>query len=83
MMFLADVVVDIPVLEGKTFRMDCACSTIESIIISGIFLYGTKYNVDLIIVIFRSDVGSCSHSACVCSVDGNRSASILLNSLSE
>ena len=62
MMFLSDVVVDIPVLEGKSFSMDCACPTMESIINSGIFLYGTECTVDLVlslsVLLFRSYVGS-------------------------
>ena len=58
----------------------------ESIINSRIFLYGTKCTVDLVlslrVLMFHSDVGPCSPAACVCSVDGNRSASTYFNALS-
>ena len=60
MMFLDDMVVDIPVLGVKEFRMDYACSAMDSIVISGIFLYGSKCTVDLVlslsILMFRSDL---------------------------
>ena len=83
MMFIAEMLVDIPVLEGKVFSMDCACPIMESIINSGIFLYGTECTIDLVlslsVLIFRSDVGLCSPDDCVCSVDGNRYYSIILN----
>ena len=83
MRFLADTMVDIPVLEGKSSIMDCACPTVESIINNGIFLYGTKFTIDLVlslsVLMFRSDVGLFSSAACVCSVDGTRSGSIFLN----
>ena len=73
MKFLADRVVDISVLEGKSFSMDCACFAIRSIISNGIFLYGTECTVDLVlslsVLIFCSVVVSCSHAACVCKVD--------------
>ena len=86
MMFLANIVVDIPVLKGKTLSMDCACPNMESIINSAIFLYGTKCTIELIlslsVLMFRSDVGLCSPAACMCSFYGTISASILLNSLS-
>ena len=86
MMFLDDIVVDIPILEGRSFSMDCACSSMESIIISVIFLYGTECNVDLVlslsVLIFHYDVGSCSPAAYVFIVDVTKSASILFNSLS-
>ena len=85
-MFLADMVVSITVLEVKAFSMDFTCLTMESIINSGIFLYGIKCTVDLvlslIVLMFCSNVGSCSPSACVCNVDGTISDSILLNSFS-
>ena len=80
MTFLANRVVDIPVLEGKSFGMDCACSDIGSIISKGIFLYDTECAVDLgmslSVLIFCSIVVSCSHAACVCRVDVIRYASI-------
>ena len=83
MMFLANIVVGIPVLEGKPFIMDFACPTMESITNSGIFLYVIKCTVELVIslsvLMFRSDVGLCSSAACVCSLDGTRFASIFLN----
>ena len=86
MMFLDDMVVNIPILEGKESSMYCACPTMESIINSDILLYGTECTVDLVlslsVLIFCSDVGLCSPADCVCSVDVTRSASILLDSLS-
>ena len=86
MTFLSDMVFNITVLERKSFSMDCACPTMESIINSGIFLYGTKCTVDLVlslsVVMFCSDVSLCSPAACVCCVDGTISDSIFLNSLS-
>ena len=82
MTFLADRVVDISVLERKSFSMDCACSDIGSIISNGIFLYGTECTVDLVlslgVLIFCSIVVSCSHAACVCRVDVIRYDSIFL-----
>ena len=73
MTFLADRVVDISVLEGKSFSMDCACSAIGSIISNSIFIYGTEFTVDLVlslsVLIFCSIVVSCSHAAFVCRVD--------------
>ena len=85
-MILADVVVNIPVLEGKAFSMDCACPNMESIVNSGILLYGTDCTVDMVlslsVLMFCSDVGACSSAAYVCSVDGTRSDSIFLNSFS-
>ena len=86
MKFLADRVVDIPVLEGKLFSMDCACFAIRSIISNGIFLYGTECTVDLVlflsVLVFCSAVGSCSPDSCECRVDGIIYASIFFNSLS-
>ena len=83
MMFLAVMMVNIPVLEGKSFIMHCACPNMESIIIIEIFLYGNKCTIDLVlslgVLMFRSVVGSCSPADYVCSVDGTRSASIFLN----
>ena len=74
MMFLADMVVDIPVLEGKAFSIYFSCSSMESIIVSGIFLYGTECTVDLVlylkILIFRCNIDLCSPAAFVCSLDG-------------
>ena len=85
MIFLADMVVDIHVYEGKVFIIYCSCSAMESIIINGIFLYGTHFTVDLVqylsVLMFHSNIGSCSPDAFVCSVDGTRSSSILLHSL--
>ena len=81
------MVVDINVLESKAFSMYCACSTMESIIISVIFLYGTNFTVDLVlslsVMVFCSDVGLCSPAAGVCSVYGTRSTYILLKQLSD
>ena len=86
MIFLADMVVDITVSEGKAFSMDCTCSDMESIIISSILLYGTECTVDMVlslsVLVFRSDVGLCLPAAYVCSVDGTRYVSIFMNSLS-
>ena len=86
MVFMAEMVAEIPVLEGKSFSMDCACYAMESIIISGIFLYGDECTVDLVlslrVLVFFSDVGSWSPADCVCSVDVTRSTYIFLNSLS-
>ena len=83
MIFLADMVVNIPILEGKPFIVYFACSNMESIINSGILLYGTECTVDLVLslsaLMFRSDFCLCSPVACVYSVDGTRSASIFLN----
>ena len=83
MIFLADTVVNIPVLEGKSFIMDYDCPNMESIINSVIFLYGTKCTVVLVlslsVLMFRSTVGPCSPATYVCSVDSTISASILLN----
>ena len=80
------MVVNIPVLKGKTLSMDCACCTMETIIDSGIFLYGTECALDLVlslsVLMFYSDVGSFSPASCVCSVYGTGYASIFLNSLS-
>ena len=85
MMILSDMVVDIPVLEGKAFSMDFACHTMESIINSGIFFYDIECILDLVlsfsVLMFCSNVGLCSPAACVCSVDGTRSAFIFFNSL--
>ena len=62
MIFLAEMVVKITVLEGKSFIMDFACFDMESII-SGIFLYGNDCTVDLVlylrVLMLSSDVGSC------------------------
>ena len=67
--------------------MGFTCPTMESIINSGIFMYGTECTVELVlslsVLVFHSDVGLCSRDACVCSVDGTISDSIFLNSLSE
>ena len=86
MMFIANMVVNIPVLKGKPFSMDCACTTMDPIINIRNFLYGTKCNVDLILslsaLMFLYNDGLCSPSAYVCSVDGTRSDSTFLNSLS-
>ena len=83
MIFLADMVVNINVLEGKSFSIDCACNTLESILNSGIFLYFAECTIDLVlslrVLLFRSDVCLCSMAACVYSVDVNRYAFILLN----
>ena len=83
MIFLADMMVDIPVLEGKSFIMDFACPSMDSIINSGIFLYGNECTIDLVLSLsvrmFCSNVGSCSPATCVCTVDGIRYASIFLN----
>ena len=83
MMFIAEMLVDIPVLEGKVFIMDCACPIMESIINSGIFLYGTECTIELVlslsVLIFLSYVGLCSPADCVFSVDGTRSYYIFLN----
>ena len=49
MMFLAEMVAHIPVLEEKAFSMDCACPTMETIINSGIFLYGIECTIDLVL----------------------------------
>ena len=66
--------------------MECAYSAMESIIISGILLYGTECTVyqvlSLSVLMFHSNVGSCSPASYVCSVDDSRSAYIFLNSLS-
>ena len=43
------MVVDVPVLEVKAFISYCACLTMDSIINSGIFLYGIECTVDLIL----------------------------------
>ena len=48
MMFLADMVVEIHVYEGKAFSVYCSCSAMESIITNCIFLYGTYCTVDLV-----------------------------------
>ena len=84
-MFLADIKFNIPVLEGKAFSIDCACPTMESILNSDIFLYGTECTVDLVlslrILMFHFDVGSFSPADCLCNVDGTRSDSIFFNSL--
>ena len=73
-MFLSYMVVNIPVLEVKSFSMDFACPNMESIINSGIFLYGTNCTVDLVlplsVLMFLSDIGSCSSAACVFCFDG-------------
>ena len=73
MIFLADRMVYIPVLEGKAFSMDFYCSSIDSIISNIIFLFGTDFRVDLVlylsVLIFRSDVGSCSPAASACRFD--------------
>ena len=75
--------VDIPVLKVKEFIIDFTCSAIESIISNSIFLYRIKCTVDLVlylsVLIFRSAVGSCSPSACVCRLYGIIPASIFLN----
>ena len=42
------MVIEIPVLEGKSFIMDWDCCAIESITTSGISLYGTESTVDLV-----------------------------------
>ena len=77
------MVVDITVLEGKAFKMDCAWYTMESIIIIVIFLYGTECTADMFlsssVLMFLSDVGSCSPASYMCSVNGTRSASNFLN----
>ena len=61
MTFLADMVVEINVLEGKEFIMYCACSAMDSMIISGFFLYVDKCSIDLVpplsILMFHFDVG--------------------------
>ena len=86
MTFHADVVFDIPVLGGKQFSMDCACPNMESIINSGIFMYGTECTVELVLssiaLMFHYNVGLCSPASCLCSVYGTRSDSIFLNSFS-
>ena len=85
-MFLADMVVGIPVLEEKAFRMDFACLTMYSIIKSGILMYDTECNVDLVLslsaLMFHFNAGLCSPASCACSVYVTRSDSIFLNSLS-
>ena len=86
MIFSAAMAVDIPIFKGKTLSMNCACSKIYSIIISGIFLYGAERTVYLVlslsVLMFRSDIGSCSPAACVYTVYDTRSSSIFLNLLS-
>ena len=86
MIFLDDMVVDIPVLEGKSLITHCACLIMESIVNSSIFLYSTECTVDLIlslwVMMFHPDVGLCSPDSCVCTLDGTRSAYIFLNSFS-
>ena len=56
------MVLDINVLEVKSLSIDCACYIIESIIMSGIFVYGTECNIELvlclIVLMLDSDVGS-------------------------
>ena len=49
MIFIAYMVVDISVLEEKASIVNFACSDMESIIASGIFLYGTECTVDLVL----------------------------------
>ena len=49
MIFLADRVVDISVLERKSFSMDCDCSAIESIIVNVIFMYWNECTVDIVL----------------------------------
>ena len=60
MMFIADTMIYIPVLEDKSFSIDCAFPTMDSIINSGIFLYDTKCTFDLIlylsVLMFHSGV---------------------------
>ena len=78
--------VEIPILEGKSFIIDYAGYDIASIISNISFLYCTECAVDLVLslslLIFRFFVVSCSCFACVCRIDGIIYASIFLSSLS-
>ena len=63
MRFIVDMVLEIIVLEGKAFSLDCAYYTMESITISEILMYGNKCTVELVLslrfLMLHSDVGLC------------------------